>query len=72
MAKTKKKKKSNYYFTQEHEDAIIKYVKTRDRYTKGKLYEMWIQPAFSEMVDKICFTSVALIVIFAFQFINQI
>jgi len=56
MSKTKKKKKGNYYFTKDHEDAIIEYVRTRDRFTKGKLYEEWIQPAFSEMVDKICFT----------------
>jgi len=55
MAK-RKKGKSNYYFTKEHEAAIIEYVKTKDRYKKGKLYEEWIQPAFNEMVDKICFT----------------
>ena len=54
MAKGKRKK--NHYFTKEHEDAIVEYTKTRDRYAKGKLYEKWIQPAFDEMVDKICYT----------------
>ena len=56
MARAKRKNKGNYYFTKEHENAIIEYVKTNDRYAKGKLYEKWIQPAFNEMVDKICFT----------------
>tara|TARA_R110000824_G_scaffold30828_1_gene100909 strand:- start:766 stop:1452 length:687 start_codon:yes stop_codon:yes gene_type:complete len=50
------KKKKNLYFTKEHELAIIKYAKTTDPFVKGKLYKDWIQPAFDEMVDKICFT----------------
>ena len=51
-----RKKKDNLYFTKDHEIAIIKYAGSNDRYEKQKLYEIWIQPAFSEMVDKICFT----------------
>lgn len=51
-----KKKKDNLYFTKDHESAIIKYASSADRYEKQKLYEIWIQPAFNEMVDKICFT----------------
>lgn len=51
-----KKKKDNLYFTKDHELAIIKYASSVDRYEKQKLYEIWIQPAFNEMVDKICFT----------------
>lgn len=51
-----RKKKDNFYFTKDHETAIIKYAGSNDRYEKQKLYEVWIQPAFSEMVDKICFT----------------
>ncbi len=51
-----KKKKDNLYFTKDHESAIIKYASSVDRYEKQKLYEIWIQPAFNEMVDKICFT----------------
>jgi hypothetical protein len=55
MAKGKRKK-GNHYFTKDHELAIVEYTKTKDRYAKGKLYEKWIQPAFNEMVDKICYT----------------
>jgi DNA-directed RNA polymerase specialized sigma subunit len=49
-------KKSNYYFTQEHEDAIIKYALSTDRSVRTKLYVELIQPAFDEMVNKIIFT----------------
>lgn len=49
-------KKSNYYFTQVHEDAIIKYALSTDRAIRTKLYIEFIQPAFDEMVDKIIFT----------------
>ena len=49
-------KKSNYYFTQVHEDAIIKYALSTDRAVRTKLYIEFIQPAFDEMVDKIIFT----------------
>jgi hypothetical protein len=49
-------KKSNYYFTQDHEDAIIKYALSTDRAVRTKLYIEFIQPAFDEMVDKIIFT----------------
>jgi len=49
-------KKSNYYFTQVHEDAIIKYALSSDRVVRTKLYIEFIQPAFDEMVDKIIFT----------------
>lgn len=50
------KKKNNYYFTQDHEDAIIKYALSSDRAVRTKLYVEFIQPAFDEMVDKIIFT----------------
>ncbi len=50
------KKKSNHYFTQDHEDAIIKYALSSDRAIRTKLYIEFIQPAFDEMVDKIIFT----------------
>ena len=50
--KTKKKRK-NYYFTQEHENAIIKYSNTNCIRERTDLYVNWIQPAFNEMVDKI-------------------
>jgi len=44
------------YFTQVHEDAIIKYCSTEDMRKKEELYGSLIQPAFSQMVDKIVFT----------------
>ena len=50
------RKKKNLYFTKDHELAIIEYARSTDPYLKGQLYKDWIQPAFNEMVDKICFT----------------
>tara|TARA_R100001082_G_scaffold110143_1_gene89148 strand:+ start:17537 stop:18196 length:660 start_codon:yes stop_codon:yes gene_type:complete len=44
------------YFTQVHEEAIIKYCNTTDNAIRTKLYVDWIQPAFDEMVDKIVYT----------------
>ena len=44
------------YFTQVHEDAIVKYCSTEDMREKEELYMSLIQPAFSQMVDKIVFT----------------
>ena len=44
------------YFTQVHEDAIVKYCSVPDMRTKEELYMSLIRPAFSQMVDKIVFT----------------
>ena len=44
------------YFTQVHEDAIIRYVATDIYKEKCDLYENFIKPAFDEMVDKIVYT----------------
>lgn len=44
------------YFTQVHEDAIVKYCSTSDMREKEELYMSLIRPAFSQMVDKIVFT----------------
>ena len=52
----KKKRNKNYYFTKEHENAIIKYTNTTCIRERTELYVKWIEPAFSEMVDKIVFT----------------
>jgi hypothetical protein len=48
--------KKNHYFTQDHEDAIVAYTKTRCNKQRTELYVNWIGPAFNEMVDKIVFT----------------
>lgn len=54
---TKRKKKSKrYYFTKVHEEAIVKYAISNSREERTELYITLIQPAFSEMVDKIVFT----------------
>ena len=54
----RKRKKSNkrHYFTQDHEDAIVKYANTEDLKERTFLYIELIQPALNEMVDKIIFT----------------
>ena len=52
----RKRKKKNYYFTQEHEEAIIKYCSTTDGKLRNELYKHFIGPVFSEMVDKIVYT----------------
>jgi hypothetical protein len=50
------KKRSNYYFTQVHEDAIIRYAISTCQRERTGLYVQFIRPAFNEMVDKIVFT----------------
>tara|TARA_R110002074_G_scaffold358803_1_gene531187 strand:+ start:68 stop:751 length:684 start_codon:yes stop_codon:yes gene_type:complete len=52
----KSSKKKNHYFTKEHEQAIIDYANTRDVRVRTELYIKYIEPAFSEMVDKVVFT----------------
>lgn len=49
-------KQKNMYFTQEHENAIVKFSSTKDMTIRNELYESIIQPVFSQMVDKIVFT----------------
>jgi hypothetical protein len=56
MPTRKKKKKSNHYFTQDTEDAIVAYARTEDISVRTKLYVEHIQPAFNELVDKIVYT----------------
>ena len=56
IKKKRAKKNKNYYFTQTHEDAIVRYAQTNCIRERTELYVKWIQPAFNEMVDKIVFT----------------
>jgi DNA-directed RNA polymerase specialized sigma subunit len=51
-----RKRTKRQYFTKVHEDAIVKYCLSKDRYEKEKLYAELIHPAFDELVDKIVFT----------------
>ena len=55
MKKSKTSKK-NHYFTRDHEEAILQYVRSNDRAEKTRLYIEYIQPAFDQMVDKIVYT----------------
>jgi hypothetical protein len=51
-----KKKKSNQYFTQVHEDAILEYISCNSNKKKNELYCNIIRPVFVEMINKIVFT----------------
>ena len=56
MKRKRRKRTKRLYFTKVHEEAIIQYCLTQDRFERDKLYGTLIQPAFSEMVDKIIYT----------------
>ncbi len=51
-----RKRRKNHYFTAVHEQAIIDYCNSLDQAQRNKLYNEFIGPAFSEMVDKIVYT----------------
>jgi hypothetical protein len=44
------------YFTMVHEQAILDYVKSEDKDEKERLYISLLEPAFTEMIDKIVYT----------------
>ena len=50
------KKNKNHYFTKVHEDAIVRYCKSKDNKERNELYKEYIGPVFDEMVDKIVYT----------------
>jgi hypothetical protein len=54
--RTRSKSPRRLYFTQVHEDAIIKYVASEDIKERTELYVKYLGPAFDEMVDKIVYT----------------
>ena len=51
-----RKRTKRQYFTKVHEDAIVQYCLSKDRFEKEKMYGELIHPAFDELVDKIVFT----------------
>ena len=55
MPRRSRSKKSNHYFTKDHENAIIEYCSTDCNKKKTEIYVTMLQPAFSEMVDKIVY-----------------
>jgi len=54
--KTSRRRKSNTYFTKDHQNAIVEYVLADNKAKRTQLYVEWIEPAFNEMVEKIVFT----------------
>jgi hypothetical protein len=54
--KKRRRRNKNHYFTKVHEEAIITYAASNSSREKTKLYVEYIQPAFSELVDKITYT----------------
>ena len=56
IKKKTKKRKSNKYFTQVHEDAIVDYITCNSNAKRNVLYRDVIQPVFTEMINKIVFT----------------
>ena len=56
VVRKRRKRTKRQYFTQVHENAIIKYNNSTDIRERSLLYVEYIQPAFNEMVDKIVFT----------------
>jgi len=54
--KRRNKKQKRDYFTEVHQEAIVRYSITEDSKERDKLYETLIGPAFNEMVDKIVYT----------------
>ena len=52
----KRTRRKNHYFTQVHEDAIVRYAQITCVKERTDLYVNFIGPAFNEMVDKIVFT----------------
>jgi len=51
-----RRRSKRHYFTQDTENAILKYCNTTDNTIRTKLYVEAIQPAFNELVDKIVYT----------------
>jgi DNA-directed RNA polymerase specialized sigma24 family protein len=52
----RKKKKSNVYFTQDTEDAIVRYNQTTDPALRSKIYEREIHYAFFKLTENIIHT----------------
>ena len=52
----RRRRTKRHYFTKVHENAIIEYNNISCNIKRAELYEQLIQPALSEMVDKIVFT----------------
>ena len=56
MKRRRAKKKKNNYFTLEHEAAIVEYARSDCFKRRTELYGSLIQPALSQLVDKIIYT----------------
>ena len=56
VKRNRRARTKNHYFTKVHEKAVLDYVASSCIKERSELYEGYIQPAFSEMVDKIVYT----------------
>tara|TARA_A100001515_G_scaffold32192_1_gene25111 strand:- start:45670 stop:46362 length:693 start_codon:yes stop_codon:yes gene_type:complete len=56
MKRRRRPRTTNKYFTKIHQEAIVAYATTDSLEERTKLYVELIEPAFSELVDKIVFT----------------
>lgn len=54
--KIKRGSGKNVYFTQEHQEAIEKYIESTDKALRNKLYVETIAPVMKEMIDNIVYT----------------
>jgi len=54
--KRRNKRQKRDYFTEVHQEAIVRYATTEDLKERDQLYENLIGPAFNEIVDKIVYT----------------
>jgi hypothetical protein len=54
--KKRKKKKSNVYFTQDTENAIVSFVASKDEEERNKIYNERIHPAFFKLTENIIHT----------------
>ena len=51
MAKRGRKRKG--YFYEEQEQAVADYIKTTDKNEKNKIFNQWLRPAFTKMIESI-------------------
>ena len=52
MPRRSRSKKSNHYFTKDHENAIIQYCSTNCNKEKTEIYVKMLQPAFKVRFDE--------------------
>jgi len=56
LGPTTSEKERKFYFTEEHDKAILEYVATKDIKRRDVLYRQFIGPVFNELVEKVVYT----------------